>query len=113
MIKAVIVFLVGYCIGSIAYGSDFETRYKMRSYNDRIGTLCDGYLNGTYLIAIKGDKLFAIKNKEHGDWASYHESYDFDDIGFVYFKIGKPTFISITTGEKIRVKLSELEEILR
>ena len=113
MIKKILIFFLGYCISSIAYGSEFETKYKIRNINDRLGTLCDGYLNGSYLVALKDGKLFGIKVVEHIDWVSYMESYSLDDIGFVHFKNGEVFFVSVTTGEKIRVKLSELEGVLR
>lgn len=96
-----------------ADASEFETLYKVRRINNGLGTMCDGYLNGSYLVALKENKLFAIKVVEHVDWASYIESYSLDDVGFVHFKKGEVYFVSITTGEKIRVKLSELEGVLR
>lgn len=97
--------------------SEFATkvieRHKLREINGKLGTLCEGILNGDGVVAVsRTGKLYAtIEYQEDEPIAAFMCRQK--DMACVRFEQGRVVWVSTLAGEELRDVLNEMRGILR
>jgi hypothetical protein len=105
-----------YSHASMSY-SEFATkvieRHKLREINGKLGTLCEGILNGTGIIAVsRNGKLYAtIEYQEDEPIAAFMCRQK--DMACVRFVNGKIVWMSLLASEELRDAFNEMRGIVR
>jgi len=88
-------------------------RHKLREINGKLGTLCEGILNGEAIVAVsRTGKLYAtIEYQEDEPIAAFMCRQK--DMACVRFAAGKIVWVSTLAGEELRDALNEVRGIVR